>query len=801
MPELLAGLRLCDRFTLERPLGRGGMAQVWLARDDELGEAVALKVLHQDLAARAGMVDLLREECRRVRRLAHPNIVRVFDFHRAEGRFFISMELVDGGDATVLGDMAWTQAIATLLPVIDALAYAHQQGIVHRDIKARNVLFDSAGRPRLTDFGVAGVVHSALAAQQGFAGGTPEYMAPQQRAGAPPDPADDVFALGRLIEEMLRVAAQAGDQPAAGLGVTPQALRSLLTRMTDPQVARRPAGMAAVSAQLRALLDGETVHTLPPEPAPEWSAEATAPGLKQPSTPPPVSMSPPLETEQRGWRTAAVFAISFAGLLIGLAAVWVFYFLPDLVRKEQPGSPPAPVAAEPARNALPATTPAERPAEPPLEPRPIVEAPVAKPSAPERYEPETVIDDAGSRKLTLEQLALVDESREQLERWSVAKWANAQYQAALQVIEEADRLYRERRYDAAAQGYTQALGALQKIHSMHPAVVEGLLEQAATALAAEELEEATRLYGIVSQVDPGSTQAAHGMELIEAHRRVAVLLGEALEHEQAGRLQDALAAYTEAVSLDPESAQGADGERRVRGRIEAQRFQQAMSRGLKALQKGRYGAAREAFEQAARIRPRASEPRDALASVNERERLAQIDALRAKALSMEAGEQWSEAIKKYEQILGIDGNLVFARDGRKRVQRFFDLKVRVNSYLSEPQRLSSLEPLDNARRLLGEMTASEPLPKGLAADMAALADKLDVATSPMSVAFQSDNATEVVVYRVGRLGRFEQRELKLRPGTYTVVGTRDGYRDVRLKLTVNPGQAPAPVIVRCRERV
>ncbi|MGD9257540.1 MAG: serine/threonine-protein kinase, partial [Gammaproteobacteria bacterium] len=145
MTELSPGRILASRFELRRLLGRGGMGQVWLAVDSELGEQVAVKVLEPALATDEAMLALLRHECRQARRLVHPNIVRVYDFHSDGEIAFISMEFVEGGELGQFRDDSPEQILSKIVPLTSALAYAHARGIVHRDLKPSNVLIDREG--------------------------------------------------------------------------------------------------------------------------------------------------------------------------------------------------------------------------------------------------------------------------------------------------------------------------------------------------------------------------------------------------------------------------------------------------------------------------------------------------------------------------------------------------------------------------------------------------------------------------------------------------------------------------------
>jgi formylglycine-generating enzyme required for sulfatase activity len=198
------------RFTLIRLLGHGGMGEVWLARDGRLQEQVALKFLPAKVRENGRALELLRLEVARSHRLSHPNIVRTFDFHEPSGEpAFISMEYVDGPSLNALrmerpGHVLSWDFLARLAPQLcAALEYAHAENVIHRDLKPDNLLIDSRGRLKLTDFGVA-VMSSDLArygAMKG--GGTLHYMSPQQAEVKHPQVADDIYALGATFYDLL----------------------------------------------------------------------------------------------------------------------------------------------------------------------------------------------------------------------------------------------------------------------------------------------------------------------------------------------------------------------------------------------------------------------------------------------------------------------------------------------------------------------------------------------------------------------------------------------------------------------
>jgi serine/threonine protein kinase len=271
MDGLAQGLILSGRFRLIRRLGEGGMGEVWLADDEELAEPVAVKILNSRLSASAEFVDLLRQECSKARRLVHPNIVRVYDFHKDDEWYFISMQYIEGDNLGALRGAGYREILRNVLMVADALEYAHREGIVHRDIKPSNVLRDRAGTCYLADFGVAGAIAIAGDKQPGTVrgGGSLPAMSPQQLAEHAPAIADDIYSFGALLYELL--AGQALFHPDVSAEricqeipapleydrsgePLPDPLVKLLAAMLEKSPGRRPAGIGSVRTVLEELL-------------------------------------------------------------------------------------------------------------------------------------------------------------------------------------------------------------------------------------------------------------------------------------------------------------------------------------------------------------------------------------------------------------------------------------------------------------------------------------------------------------------------------------------------------------------
>ncbi|MFV2071926.1 MAG: hypothetical protein ACC742_04645 [Thermoanaerobaculales bacterium] len=228
-------------------------------------------------------------------------------------------------------------------------------------------------------------------------------------------------------------------------------------------------------------------------------------------------------------------------------------------------------------------------------------------------------------------------------------------------------------------------------------------------------------------------------------------------------------------------------------------FTRAMTEGLEALELERWTAAREAFEGADRIRPGAPEVKDGLTRANAGLRREAIESNIQRAARFEAAEAWREADNAYSKILEIEPAAALAREGRDRAAARAGLDDRLEFHLQNPTRLSSLSVLESAGSTLAQARAITPRGPRLENQITRLEQLIATASGPVPVVLESDNLTEVVVFRVGELGTFTRRQLSLRPGVYTIVGSRLGFRDVRLRLEVKPGTPAAPLMVRCTE--
>jgi len=224
------------RYRIQRKLGAGGMADVYLAEDQELGRRVAIKILNSRHGNDDQFIERFRREAKNAAALNHPNIVSIYDRGEAEDTYYIAMEFLDGRTLKELivgrGAAPINVAIEYARQILSALRFAHRHGIVHRDIKPHNVLVDGEGRVKVTDFGIARAGTSQMT-ETGSIVGTAQYLSPEQARGGEVDPRSDLYSLGVVLYELLT-----GKTPFDGETPVEIAMKHLSTTPKPPSKLR-----------------------------------------------------------------------------------------------------------------------------------------------------------------------------------------------------------------------------------------------------------------------------------------------------------------------------------------------------------------------------------------------------------------------------------------------------------------------------------------------------------------------------------------------------------------------------------
>jgi serine/threonine-protein kinase len=319
--RLTEGQTIDGRYLLQRRIGSGGMADVWLARDSELGRDVAIKVLHENFARDSEFVDRFRREASAAAGLQHPNVVAVFDRGAVEDTYYIAMEYVEGSTLRDLisRGLGISESVEVTRQVLAAAGFAHERGFVHRDLKPMNVLIDRSGRVRVTDFGIARAGNSEIT-RTGSVLGTAQYLSPEQAQGFEVTQTSDIYSIGVMLFEMLT-----GRVPFDGDNAVAIAMK---------QVSETPPAPSTINPAVPAALDSVVLKALAKDPASRYgSAAEMLHALDAAEANPDIAghteryaaYVPPEERESR-WKWWALGAL--AVLLVGFL-IWLLFLRGD----------------------------------------------------------------------------------------------------------------------------------------------------------------------------------------------------------------------------------------------------------------------------------------------------------------------------------------------------------------------------------------------------------------------------------------------------------------------------------------
>jgi serine/threonine-protein kinase len=260
----LVGMQLSGRYRLDAQIGAGGMSTVYLAFDQTLERRVAIKLMHREIASDSDQLERFRREARAVAQLSHPHIVGVIDAGEDEGRPYIVFEYVEGETLKErirrMGRLPMDEAIAYAIEISRALGCAHSHNIVHRDVKPQNVLIDTEGSAKVTDFGIARTLDQDGLTADGRVLGTTDYVSPEQALGHDVNGQSDIYSLGIVLFEMLT-----GDVPFHGENQVSVAMKHVREDMPDLQT-RRPEASATLASVLDRMTDKDLRRRYPDVP-------------------------------------------------------------------------------------------------------------------------------------------------------------------------------------------------------------------------------------------------------------------------------------------------------------------------------------------------------------------------------------------------------------------------------------------------------------------------------------------------------------------------------------------------------
>ena len=757
--EFTEGQDISVRYSLLHQIGESPSSEAWLALDRSGSERVCLKIFE----GKAEMLEQVRTAIDNSRGLIHANIVRNFDQGDADGNLYISSSYVKSAKPFNLENRNFTESWPVLEQLFTALEFAHSLGISHGHLQPGNLLIDGNGLLHITGFCLPTTL----------ANNNADYLTEEVRSGQPADSADDIYSLGCLIFRLLTGRPWLSGGTFEANSPISAEVRQTVAVMLAPSQHDRLVNLN----EAKELLGNYALGISNAKPI--EIQQTTFDRSKAPET---ASLSPlpaHLSPRDRNQIPTSIVFMGLAALLV--LAGFVFFILPNTQAIRNIPAEATGAASESA----PAPAKREQPVEPPVQEL-----------APLEIAQLEFLKNEGKLKAT-ELLR----SQVELEDLGVHLWAGATYHEIGQVADSGDSFYREEKFREAMNAYEEALNRLVELRASMPSVLDENLAAGEAAINAAEVESAITAWSIAHAIKPGNNHIKAQLQRAENLDQVLSFMKTGVFHEGELAFADALKAYEDAAGLDPKWQQAAEGVARVKSKIAKVNFDGAMSAGFSRLAVKNYAESKKAFTRAQAIFPKSLEPADGLLQIELAERMDAIEAHKSAATAFVQAEDWPQAIREYESVLKLDQTLVFASEGLLVANERLELERTLNRFLSQPTLMRDDEELNAARTAVVKASRVRGPGPLLKQQLSTLSRLVSVARIPITIELNSDNKTDIEIYRVGKYGQLGSTQVELYPGDYTIVGRRRGYRDIRRELTLLAGEATDPIYISCIEKI
>ncbi len=421
-----------------------------------------------------------------------------------------------------------------------------------------------------------------------------------------------------------------------------------------------------------------------------------------------------------------------------------------------------------------------------------------------RHEPEMVIPDESKNSARNDAVT----SREQAlslkitaDSQNIAAWGGDTYHSLHDAFTRADEHFAQQDFSAAAEQYRRVSADLQKLLDSKVQRLSEALEAGRLALSAEHPVEAREQFGNALAIDPASREAQAGLEQAEQLASLLSLFQRALSLEEAGELEEAVGELEKALLLDDSNEPALLARARIQARIDSHTFQASMNELLSAIENQDFDSAHKSLQSLYLLKINQKQVEQAERLLAEKEKQAFINSSREHAETYRKNEQWQQALDLYTRILSTAPDALFAVAGREEAGKRLKLDTSLTDAIGKPHRLQDERQQEMAQQLLAYAQQIKPQGPKLQSQIAALDTLLKKAALPVTVTLESDNQTDIAIYHVGRIGMFFSTQISLKPGTYTVVGSKIGYRDVRRTITIGSDGGDYRLVIKCEEPI
>ncbi len=384
---------------------------------------------------------------------------------------------------------------------------------------------------------------------------------------------------------------------------------------------------------------------------------------------------------------------------------------------------------------------------------------------------------------------------------NITAWAEERYRITLAVADRADHLLEEKKYTEAEIQYTEAFTELSSLLDEKFEMFQTFLDQGFKAIKEEKSLKAIKYFEKALAIKPENKEAEKGLRRGATLDAVILLFQKAMAFESEGKLFVAEAKLIQLLELDNAYLPGKNSLERIQSRIKEQTFQIEMGNFYRALGNNQLVQARKSIQLLKQLEIKAPKVIQAEKLLLDKELSLHLNILRQKAQELVDVEKWQKALHVYQQALAIAPEALFAQTGRTIAQKRSDLDKALNDIITRRSRLQNDNQRKAAEKLLQYAWVISPKGPRLEAQVIKLEQLIIQATTPVVVILESDDLTKLVMYHVGNLGHFYEKRLLLKPGKYTVVGSRQGFRDVRKVIHIDQENEVHRFFIQCKEPI
>jgi len=383
----------------------------------------------------------------------------------------------------------------------------------------------------------------------------------------------------------------------------------------------------------------------------------------------------------------------------------------------------------------------------------------------------------------------------------VQLWAEEQWMRIRDLQSQGDTAYLNRGYDIAAKSYREAMQLLADLEIAIPETLEDALLLGQESILEGDKNLAIANFETALAIDGGNELARKGLDRALKLDKVIeyTQLGESLSEQR--QWSESIEAFEKALMIDPEWLQAQQGFSKAILENDKEQFQSSLSKGYALMKEEKFDEAEVAFQKSLEIDPESKAGQQAIEELEIQRRTSLTKSLKYKGLIAEVNEEWDDAKSYYETILNFDSNISEVKDSLMRVNSRIRLINQMISFIAQAENLNDDKLFNQAQQAL--IQAQSIMNKGpkMTQQISELEQTLKIASTPVEVTLISDLKTDVMLYKTGKFGLFEQKTILLKPGVYTAKGTRIGYRDTTLRFKVSPENLDQRFIIICRDRI